>query len=79
MDRANAHLDNLLTEHIMSVNKKIDLNINAQPSTKATQTRDQSFVSRSQLSTPAEPDAPLYKRLKYANLVEIDFTNSFYT
>lgn len=70
MDKADAHLDNLLTEHIMSL--KQHGSTQQMPSNSDLTQPSASFWMTTQHLTPEDHDAPLYERLNHTNLADFE-------
>lgn len=70
LDRADAHLDNLLTNHIQAL--KANQNKCRSERARSNCTQAPAFSMSSIKLTPPEDDAPLYERLKLTNQMEFE-------
>lgn len=73
MDRADAHLDSLLTAHVQALRQQNENHRNAPTSTVGlTQMQPNKFVMPNQHLTPEQQDAPLHERLRITNPLELE-------
>lgn len=66
LDRADAHLDDLLTKHVQALRANQNKRIDRQRSTNFTQASPSFSMASNQL-TPPQSDQPLHERLKLSN------------